>query len=65
MTLCNGYCSGGRAIPGKRTPAGKIDPFARRERRYCAVSASLAARSMTKLSSGYTRCPSRDWELSR
>lgn len=57
MILCSGSCSGERAIRGKRTPAGKTDFSAPREKDYCAVFASLAARSTTKILLSYARSP--------
>jgi hypothetical protein len=56
-TRCNGSCSEERGTHAKRTRAGKSGPFAGRERDCCGVFASLAARSMTKLSPSYKRSP--------
>jgi hypothetical protein len=39
MTRCNGFCSGGRAIPEKRTPAGIAAPSAQRREHCCAAFA--------------------------
>ena len=43
MTRCNGFCSGGRAIPATRTLAGKLDHSAEREMDCSAACASTAA----------------------
>jgi hypothetical protein len=51
MTRCNGSCSGGRAIPVLRTPAGKPDPFAERGKCCFAAYASIAT-SLMKASRG-------------
>ena len=42
MTRCNGFCSGGRAIPARRTLAGVAAPSAGRERHCSAAFASIA-----------------------
>ena len=48
MIRCNGYFSGERATPAKRTPAGEIDPSAQRGMACSAAFAKLAATSTTK-----------------
>ena len=42
MTRCNGFCSVGRGIPAKGTPAGKAAPSAERGKDCCAAFASIA-----------------------
>ena len=54
MSRCNGSCSGGRAIPAKRTPVGETDPSAPHEKYCCAAFVSIAARS-TKVHSPISR----------
>jgi hypothetical protein len=48
MIPSNGSCSGGRAIPERRTPVGKIAPSVGRERDCCGVFVSRVPKSMTK-----------------
>jgi hypothetical protein len=46
MIRSNGSCSGGRAIPAKRTPVGRIDRSAPREKHCCTACVSIAERSI-------------------
>jgi hypothetical protein len=57
MIRCNGSCSGRRATPAKKTPAGEIDPSAQRVRACSGVFAKLAAKSTTKPSFDCERSP--------
>jgi hypothetical protein len=55
MIRCNGSCSGGKAIPGKRAQAGETDPSAEHERDCFAVSSKSATRSTSTLLLNFKR----------
>ena len=57
MTRYNGSCSGERATRAKRTPVGRIYPFAPHAKGCSAAFASIAARSI-KMLSLTSRCSS-------
>jgi hypothetical protein len=44
MIRCSGFCSGGRATPGRRTLVGETAPSAEREMHCCVAFANTAAR---------------------
>ena len=43
MIRSNGFCSGGRVIPARRTPVGRTDRSALRGKHCCAAFESIAA----------------------
>ena len=57
MIRCNGFCSGGRVNPARRTLAGGAAHSAGRRRRCFAAFANIAERSTSKLSADFGRSP--------
>ena len=57
MIRCNGFCSGGRAIPARRTLDTGAAHSAGRRRRCCAAFANMPERSTSKLSADFGRSP--------